>query len=135
LTPHAGEAERLGVPPELLASDRYAAARWLAAKYDAVVVLKGPGTVVAAPGSQTAFVDTAGTADLATAGSGDVLAGLIGSVLAIGVQSLELAAEMTFAAVFVHGMAGRVAAAGDRPVRAPDIVAALPTAIAALRQR
>lgn len=133
LTPHSGEAERLGVPPELLENDRYSAARWLAQEYQAVVVLKGPGTVVAWPGSHAVAVDTAGTSDLATAGSGDVLAGLIGSLVAIGVRTHDLAAELAFAAVFVHGIAGRLAASDDYPVRATDLIDALPAGIAMLR--
>jgi hydroxyethylthiazole kinase-like uncharacterized protein yjeF len=133
LTPHAGEAERLGVDPELLAHDRYAAARWLSDRYGAVVVLKGPGTVVTWPGTTTVAVDTAGTSALATAGSGDVLAGLIGSILSIGVISDELAAEIAFAAVFAHGLAGRIASEDGYPVRATDVLDALPTAVAMLR--
>ena len=138
LTPHEGEAVRLGVDPVLLRSDRYAAARWLAAKYGCVVVLKGPGTVVATPEGGPFFVDPAGDAALATAGTGDVLAGLIGSVLATevgrGPLSHRHVALSAVAAAFVHGVAGRLAAAGDAPVRATDVVSALPRAVAALRQ-
>jgi hydroxyethylthiazole kinase-like uncharacterized protein yjeF len=137
LTPHAGEAVRLGVDPVLLRTNRYEAARWLAAKYGAVVALKGPGTVVATPEGGPIYVDAAGDAALATAGTGDVLAGLIGSVLANevgrGPLSHRHVASAVAAAAFVHGVAGRLAAAEDAPVRATDVVEALPAAVAMLR--
>jgi len=96
LTPHDGEFTRLaGGPPGL---DRMAAARALAADTGAVVLLKGPTTVVAAPDGRVRLA-AAGDARLATAGSGDVLAGIIGAFLARGAAPLEAAA----AAAHVHG--------------------------------
>lgn len=89
LTPHDGEFERLaGGPP---GTDRVAAARSLAADTGAVVLLKGPTTVVADP-SGTVRVVTAGDARLATAGTGDVLSGVIGALLAQGLAPLDAAA-------------------------------------------
>jgi NAD(P)H-hydrate epimerase len=100
LTPHDGEYTMLtGVRP---GSDRLAATRRLAADTNAVVLLKGPSTVVAEPGGR-AYVVTAGDARLATAGTGDVLAGIIGALLAIGVPAFEAAA----AGAWIHGQAGR----------------------------
>jgi len=137
LTPHEGEAVRLGVDPELLRSDRISAARWLAAHFGAVVVLKGSGTVIATPEGGPVFIDPAGDASLATAGTGDVLAGLIGSVLARCVEFAPLShrdlATASAAAAFTHGIAGRIAATDGYPVRATDVVDALPAAVAALR--
>lgn len=78
LTPHPLEAARLlAVDTAVVQRDRLAAARQLADRTRAVVVLKGSGTVVAAPWS-TPSINASGNAALASAGSGDVLAGMIG---------------------------------------------------------
>ncbi len=101
LTPHDGEFERLaGRPP---GPDRIAAARDLAARTHATVLLKGPTTVVA-DFSGEVLVSTAGDERLATAGTGDVLAGVVGAYLAQGLGGLRAAA----AAAFVHGRAGHL---------------------------
>lgn len=130
LTPHAGEFARMGHDP---AGGPLAAACRAAEESGAVVVLKGPGTVVAAPG--VAYVDTFGDASLATAGSGDVLAGLIAGMLAGAVRSGGVdtsgAALVAARAVGLHGLAGRLAAAGGAPVTAPDVLAHLGAAHAA----
>ncbi len=98
LTPHDGEFASLsGSAP---GPDRVAAARDLAAASGAVVLLKGPTTVVAAPDGRAALNPT-GSADLATAGSGDVLGGIIAAFCARGTNAFEAAA----AAAFVHGQA------------------------------
>ena len=135
LTPHDGEFER--ICPGLLArsAGRLAAARDAAAELHAVVVLKGPGTVVAAPDG-TAFVDTEATADLGVAGSGDVLTGLVTGVLAeawaAGRRTAADLTEATAAAVWLHGRAGRVAARSG-PVTATGIASAVPAAVLAAR--
>lgn len=104
LTPHDGEAARLaGAPP---GPDRLAAARSLAARTGAVVLLKGPVTVVAEPGGQVRMVTT-GDRRLATAGTGDVLAGVIVALLARGTAAFDAAA----AGAWLHGRGG---AAGPR---------------------
>lgn len=113
LTPHDGEYARLA--GEHPGPDRVDAARRLAARAGAVVLLKGPLTAVAAPGGRVVLAD-AGTARLATAGTGDVLSGIIGAFLARGAAALEAAAL----AAHVHGRAARRGAAeglvaGDLP--------------------
>lgn len=138
LTPHVGEFAALGFACGSGADeDRLARAREAAADLGAVVVLKGAGTVIASP-SGLAYVDGFGTADLGTAGSGDVLAGLTGALLAgagaRGQVDNDAAALIAASAVGLHGLAGRIAAEGGRPVTAPGIIAALPDAIAAVRR-
>lgn len=125
LTPHAGEYERLmGRRP---GADRVAAAREAAKKYDAVVLLKGHCTVVAAPDGRVA-VNTPRGSWLATAGSGDVLTGLVGSLLAAGLDPWLAAA----AAAQVHSLAGALAAE-DVPTSASGLVDAIPAALRLVR--
>jgi len=114
LTPHDGEYAYLA--KEAPGADRIAAARRLAERTGAVVLLKGSLTAVAAPGGQV-LLAAAGSARLATAGTGDVLSGVIGALLARGVPALEAAAL----AAHIHGRAaglGRAEGmvAGDLPV-------------------
>ncbi|WP_051265266.1 NAD(P)H-hydrate dehydratase [Nakamurella lactea] len=99
LTPHAGEFARLW--PDLDPTRRVAAARAAARAADAVVLLKGHRTVIAAPDGRTA-VNVNGTAWLASAGSGDVLSGVISSLLAAGLDPFLAAAV----GARLHGRAG-----------------------------
>ncbi len=120
LTPHDGEFARLtGHPP---GDDRLAAARGLAASTGAIVLLKGPTTVVAHPDGR-ALLSTAGDARLATAGTGDVLSGVIGALLAQGVPAFEAAAS----GAWLHGRAAR--RGPRRGLVASDVVAGLPAAL------
>lgn len=120
LTPHDGEYQRLaGRPP---GPDRLDAARSLAAASGAVVLLKGPATVVADPDGAV-LVSTTGDDRLATAGTGDVLTGIVAALLARGVDPFRAAA----AAAFLHGRAGAVGwrsglVAGDLPDLLPIVV-------------
>jgi hydroxyethylthiazole kinase-like uncharacterized protein yjeF len=123
LTPHDREFERLAGP---VGPDRIGAARRAAADLGAVVLLKGNRTVVAAPDG-TAYVNPTGTPWLATAGSGDVLSGLGGALLAGGVEPALAAAG----AAYLHGLAGRRAAAGV-PTTASAVLDALPDALRAV---
>jgi ADP-dependent NAD(P)H-hydrate dehydratase / NAD(P)H-hydrate epimerase len=126
LTPHDGEYATLaGEPP---GRDRLAATRRLAADTGAVVLLKGPTTVVADPTGEVLVID-AGDSRLATAGTGDVLAGMIGALLAGGLDPLRAAAG----AAWVHGTAARRGAnlgfvAGDLAELVPAVLAGLPRA-------
>lgn len=104
ITPHPLEAARLlGIAIGAVQADRVSAAHKLAAQLRATVVLKGSGTVIAAPDGD-AVINTTGNPALATAGTGDVLAGLCGSLLAQGWPQWEAA----LAAVWLHGMAADV---------------------------
>ena len=101
LTPHPLEAARLlGCPAAQVQQDRLAAASQLAQRFACIVVLKGSGTVIAAPNQLTAINPT-GNARLATAGTGDVLAGMVGAKLAAGMPAFQGACE----AVYQHGQA------------------------------
>jgi NAD(P)H-hydrate epimerase len=124
LTPHDGEFARLaGAAP---GADRCAAARDLAARSGAVVLLKGPTTVVAEPGGLVRLV-TAGDERLATAGTGDVLSGIVAALLARGADPFDAAA----AGAWLHGVAARGGPAEG--LVASDVVAGLPGALAAAR--
>jgi NAD(P)H-hydrate epimerase len=125
LTPHAAEYERLAGHP--VGNDRIAAARELASQTHAVVLLKGPGTVVADPAGDVA-VNTTDTPALATAGTGDVLTGIIAGLLAAGASPAGAAAS----GAYVHGRAATVAGTGSDLI-ATDLLASLHPTLDALR--
>ena len=123
ITPHDGEYSLLtGDTP---GPDRVAAARTLAADIGAVVLLKGPTTVVATPEGEALVVDH-GDERLATAGSGDVLAGMIGALLAAAVAPGRAAA----AAAWLH--ADAASRGPRRGLLAGDIVELIPSALGPL---
>ncbi|MET8573770.1 NAD(P)H-hydrate dehydratase [Streptomyces sp. NPDC005012] len=124
LTPHAGEAAALlGVDRAEVESARLTAARELAERYRATVLLKGTTTLVVSPGPAAVRVNPTGTPWLATAGSGDVLSGLAGSLLAAGLPARDAGSV----GAYLHGLAARRASVGA-PVAALDVAAAIPTA-------
>ena len=124
LTPHAGEAARLlGRTREEVEAARLEAALDLAERSRAIAVLKGAGTIVAAPDGRVA-VNAGGSPALATAGTGDVLTGAVAAFLAKGVEPFAAAA----AAVAAHARAGEIARRGDGTI-ASDVLEALPEAI------
>jgi hydroxyethylthiazole kinase-like uncharacterized protein yjeF len=133
LTPHPGEFARLSgeaAPPSDDDESRAGSATDAAARWGAVVVLKGAHTVVADPGGSV-LASAVATPALATAGSGDVLAGVIGAFLAAGAEPMAAAA----CGVAVHGTAGLLAAdrIGSAGVMARDIATLVPEAIGQLR--
>lgn len=100
LTPHPLEAARLlGQSVAQVQTARLDCARALAERFLSVVVLKGSGSVIAAPG-QVTLINPTGNAWLAIAGTGDVLAGMIAARLARGQEAFAAASE----AVFEHGL-------------------------------
>lgn len=126
LTPHDREFARIAEPLGIkLGADRVAAARALSKRLDAVVLLKGNATVVAAPDGRT-LVNPATSSWLATAGSGDVLTGLVGALLASGLDPWLAAG----CAAWVHVRAGELAADGA-PAPASLIQHAIPDAVRA----
>lgn len=118
LTPHPAEAARLlGCATAEVQDDRFAAARSLATRFSAIVVLKGNGTLVADPSGRVAVVG-AGNPGLATGGSGDVLTGVIASLRAQGLQAFDAACV----GALLHARAGDLAAAqGQRGLLASDL--------------
>jgi len=129
LTPHPGEAARLlgrEFAPD--ANVRRAVAAELADKYDAVVVLKGAGTVVC--DGDRYYVDHSGNPGMAAGGTGDVLTGLVVARLGRGTDPFQAAIQ----AVHVHSRAGDLAAAavGENAMLATDLVANVAAAVTEL---
>lgn len=113
MTPHPLEAARLLQSTVAdVQRDRIAAANALAKAWQATIVLKGSGTVIASPDKGPPVINPTGNAGLSTAGTGDVLAGMIGALLA---QGMPIAGAAR-AAVWIHGRAAdRLVADGVGP--------------------
>ncbi|HXG16426.1 MAG TPA: NAD(P)H-hydrate dehydratase [Calidithermus sp.] len=130
LTPHPAEMARLlGASVADVERDRVETARGLARAVGAYAVLKGAGSIIAAPSGEV-WINSTGNPGLASGGTGDVLTGMVGAFLARG---LAPAAALQ-AAVFLHGRAGDLAAArvGEEALVAGDVIAALPDAFRSL---
>lgn len=131
LTPHPAEMARLmGASVADVQRDRVAAARAVAGGYGVHVVLKGATTVIAAADGRV-FLNPTGNPGMASGGTGDVLTGMVGALLAREMPP----PDALVAAVYLHGLAGDVAAArlGEASLIASDLIEALPDAFAALR--
>ena len=122
LTPHPGEAARLlDTTVTEVESDRFAAASALTEKYDAVVVLKGAGTIISGVDGAVSVCDQ-GSSAMASAGMGDALTGVITSLWAQGMRPYEAACL----GVLVHALAGDQAASTRRQIVATDLIDQLP---------
>jgi NAD(P)H-hydrate epimerase len=129
LTPHPGEMARLsGLRPDEVQKRRLEVARSLARETGSLVVLKGHRTLVV-DATGRAAVNSTGNPGMATGGTGDVLAGLAGALLA-----RHDPWEAASAAVYLHGLAGDLAAArrGQASLLAGDVLEALPDALRSL---
>jgi NAD(P)H-hydrate epimerase len=127
LTPHPGEMSRLrSCSIQEVEADRVVSAQEAAQEWGQTVVLKGPHTVIAAPGGRIAISPFANPG-LATAGTGDVLAGSIVGFLAQGLSAYDAAR----AGVYIHGAAGEMATAalGNAGTVAGDLLPLLPRAL------
>ena len=124
LTPHAGELARLlGTDRDSVEAAPLRHVREAAARFDAVVLLKGRRTLVAGPDGRVR-VNTTGVSWLATAGAGDVLGGLVGALLAIGLDPFAAAST----GAWLHGAAATLAS-GGAPLTATRVAEALPAAV------
>jgi ADP-dependent NAD(P)H-hydrate dehydratase / NAD(P)H-hydrate epimerase len=131
LTPHPGELARLlGTEIAEVQRDRIGVARAFATTHRIHLVLKGAVSVVAAPDG-TVRLNPTGNPGMASGGTGDVLTGITGALLARGLAPADALAS----AVYVHGLAGDVAAerVGEESLIARDVIAALPEAFRRLR--
>jgi len=122
LTPHPGEAARLlGTDAAAVQADRFGAAAALAARHEAVVVLKGAGTVVAAPHARPRVI-AAGNPGMAVGGMGDLLTGIIAALRAQGLTAFDAASG----GALLHALAGDDAARdGQRGLLPTDLLVPL----------
>jgi len=133
LTPHPGEMSRLtGLSISEINNNRLEITAKAAIKWNAVVLLKGAGTIIASPKGD-AMINTTGNPGMATAGSGDVLAGIIGALLAQGLAPFEAAVL----GCWVHGRAGDLAAeeVGEISLIASEIIKYIPQVLKTLYDR
>ncbi len=132
LTPHPGEASRLlGIATAAINDDRVSAARTLAARTGATVLIKGARSVIASPDGDV-FVNSTGNPGMSTPGMGDALSGIVGALLGQHLRPLDALAL----GVFLHGYAAdRVAARMGRVgYIAGDLIDELPAALEALTE-
>ncbi|MCX5646322.1 MAG: NAD(P)H-hydrate dehydratase [Phycisphaerae bacterium] len=126
LTPHPGEMKRLwsGLSREEMPQDRQQTATQASQITQATVALKGAGTVVT--DGQRVYVNTTGNPGMGTAGAGDVLTGVTAALMGQGLSSFDA----TVLGVYIHGLAGDLAAAGLGQVSliATDLIDFLPEA-------
>lgn len=121
ITPHPAEAARLlGISTAEVQADRPKAALALAQRYQAVVVLKGVGSLIASPDGRLALCDH-GHPAMAGAGLGDVLSGILGALLAQGLPAFDAACL----AVWLHARAGESLGAQGRGLAAADLIPAV----------
>jgi hydroxyethylthiazole kinase-like uncharacterized protein yjeF len=127
-TPHPGEMSRLtGIAIAEIQKDRIGHARAFATEHGVCLVLKGNRSVIAFPDGRV-WINPSGSPAMATGGTGDVLTGMIAGLLAQFQNQLETA---LLAAVYLHGRAGELGAAGlgEKTLIATDLFEFLPEAM------
>src|SRR5450631_4116291 len=127
LTPHPGEMGRLaGIATNAVQADRLNVARKFAREHHLVLVLKGNLTIIALPDG-TAWVNPTGNPGMATGGTGDILTGMTAGIIG---QMQSDVARAVISAVYLHGLAGNVAAdrMGEHSLVATDLLSGLPEA-------
>lgn len=132
LTPHPGEMARLaGQTVNEIQSSRLQSARSFAAERGVTLVLKGLKTLTAAPDGEV-WVNPTGNPGMASGGTGDVLTGLVAGLLAQ--HRSRPAVEVTAAAVYLHGLAGDIAAKdlGETSLIAGDLLDGIARAFCSL---
>jgi ADP-dependent NAD(P)H-hydrate dehydratase / NAD(P)H-hydrate epimerase len=128
VTPHPGEMARLlGCTVKDVQAHRVEIALQAAADWNAIVILKGSGTVVASPDG-SGFINSTGNPGMGTGGTGDVLTGVLAGLTAqYGTTDWH---RLLAFGVYLHGLAGDVAYAesGEAPLMASDLIHAIPRA-------
>lgn len=133
MTPHPGEMARLlDATVKDVQARRIDIASAAATEWNAIVILKGHHTIVAAPDGR-AWINSTGNPGMATGGTGDVLTGILASLTAQ--YGLEDWWRTLAFGVWLHGMAGDIASAdyGEAPLMASDLIHALPRALLQFR--
>ncbi len=140
ITPHPGEMARLtGKKVSAIQNDRLGTARDFAVKNQCYVILKGFQTIVATPEGE-AYINRTGNPGMATGGTGDILAGMVGRFAAGWNREHDDSecpdlADFLCAAVYLHGLAGDLAAEaeGEESMIATDLLRYLPQAFKKVR--
>ena len=128
LTPHPGEMSRLlQIPTREVQQNRLELAHDFACRHNVYLVLKGAGTIIAAPDGSTA-INSSGNQYLATAGAGDILTGIIGSFLAQGLSPLAAC----HLGVYIHGLTADILVEDEKNhgITAGDLLQTIPRALA-----
>jgi NAD(P)H-hydrate epimerase len=142
ITPHPGEMARLlGVEIAYIQARRLEIDEEVSVKYGVFAVLKGFQTIVGTPSGRL-YINSTGNPGMATGGTGDVLSGMMGRFMAgwklrRGGADLETLADYVSTAVYLHGLAGDLAAEeqGEESLIATDLISCLPHAFKSIRSK